>query len=116
MHNKQVLSLILTIGLPFLSGTIIYAEGTHDLSGYSDSELIALLAEVQSKLAARRIEQPARLTAGTYIGGRDISVGRYILAAGTEDKHEIISLRPVNDPADHYPSKLYEHNMGDDVY
>lgn len=72
---------------------------------------------VQSEIVTRKIEKTAHLTAGTYIGGRDIPVGTYILAAaGTEDEHGIVSLRSVNDPADDYPSKLYEHKRGGDVY
>lgn len=114
---KNFLALILTICLLAVSGTVACAEGTHDLSGYSDSDLIALLTEVQSEIAARKIEKTAHLTAGTCIGGRDIPVGTYILAAArNEDEHGIVSLRLVNDPADDYPSKLYEHKMGDDVY
>lgn len=76
-----------------LSSTVVLAEGVLDLSSYSDSDLIALLAEVQEEIAARKIEKTAHLTAGTYIGGRDIPVGTYILAAaGTEDEHGIVSL------------------------
>ena len=79
--------------------------------------MLTLLAEVQAEIAARKIEKTANLTAGTYIGGRDIPVGNYILtAAGSEDEHGIVSLRSVNDPLDDYPSKLYEHKHGDDVY
>ena len=114
---KKFLTLILVACMMVLSSTVVLAEGVLDLSSYSDSDLIALLAEVQGEIAARKIEKTAHLTAGTYIGGRDIPVGTYILAAaGTEDEHGIVSLRSVNDPADDYPSKLYEHKMGDDVY
>ena len=114
---KKLFALILLVCLLATSSTIVFAEGTLDLSGYSDSELIALLAKVQSEIVTRKIEKTAHLTAGTYIGGRDIPVGTYILAAaGTEDEHGIVSLRSVNDPADDYPSKLYEHKMGDDIY
>lgn len=114
---KKILALILVICALTTSSAVVFAEGLLDLSGYSDSDLISLLEEVQSEIAARKIEKTAHLTAGTYIGGRDIPVGTYILAAaGSEDEHGIVSLRSVNDPADDYPSKLYEHKMGDDVY
>lgn len=114
---RKFLTLILVACMVVLSSTVVLAEGVLDLSSYSDSDLIALLAEVQEEIATRKIEKTAHLTAGTYIGGRDIPVGTYILAAaGTEDEHGIVSLRSVNDPADDYPSKLYEHKMGDDVY
>ena len=111
---RKFLTLILVACMVVLSSTVVLAEGVLDLSSYSDSDLIALLAE---EIAARKIEKTAHLTAGTYIGGRDIPVGTYILAAaGTEDEHGIVSLRSVNDPLDDYPSKLYEHKHGDDVY
>ena len=62
-------------------------------------------------------EKTVNLTAGTYIGGRDIPVRTYILAtAGIEDKHGIVGLRSVNDLLDDYPSKFHEHNHSDDVY
>ena len=113
---KKLLVLILTVCLLTALGAIAFAEESTDLSGYSDSELLTLLAEVQAEIAARKIEKTANLTAGTYIGGRDIPVGTYILtAAGSEDEHGIVSLRSVNDSLDDYPSKLYEHKHGDDV-
>lgn len=114
---KKLLTLILTVCLLTATVAIACAEKSTDLSGYTDSELLVLLSEVQSEIAARKIEKTANLTAGTYIGGRDIPVGTYILATvGSEDDHGIVSLRSVNDPADEYPSKLYEHKHGDDVY
>ncbi len=114
---KRLLAFILTLCLLVASSTVAMAEETTDSSSYSDADLLVLLAEVQSEIAARKIEKTAHLTAGTYIGGRDIPVGSYILAAaGNENEHGIVSLRSVNDPEDDYPSKLYEHKHGDDVY
>jgi len=114
---KKLLVLVLTVCMLVASSTVVNAEGTLDLTGYTDDALLALLAEVQGEIVSRKIEKTAHLTAGSYIGGRDIPVGTYILAtAGTEDEHGIVSLRSVNDPADDYPSKLYEHKHGDDVY
>lgn len=114
---KKLLVLALTLCLLVVSSAVVYAEETLDLTVYTDDALLALLAEVQGEIVNRKIEKTAQLTAGSYIGGRDIPVGTYILAAaGTEDEHGIVSLRSVNDPVDDYPSKLYEHKMGDDVY
>lgn len=114
---KKLMALILTLCLLVASSTVAVAEAAIDFSAYSDAELLVLLAEVQSEIAARKIQKTAHLTAGTYIGGRDIPVGTYILAAaGTEGEHGIVSLRSVNDPEDDYPSKLYEHKHGVDVY
>lgn len=114
---KKLLVLALTLCLLLASSAVVYAEETLDLTGYTDDALLTLLAEVQGEIANRKIEKTAQLTAGSYIGGRDIPVGTYILAAaGTEDEHGIVSLSSVNDPADDYPSKLYEHKMGDALY
>ena len=72
---KKLLVLIPTVCLLTVPGAIAFAEESTDLRGYSDSELLTLLAEVQAEIAARKIEKTANLTAGTYIGGRDIPVG-----------------------------------------
>ena len=114
---KKILALILMVCMLATSCTVVCAEETLSLTGYTDEALLALLAEVQGEIVSRRIEKTAHLTSGTYIGGRDIPVGTYILAtAGTEGEHGIISLRSVNDPMDDFPSKLYEHKLGNDVY
>lgn len=114
---KKFLALILTICLIMVFTAIAAAENATDFSSYSDAELLALLDGVQSEVASRKIEKTAHLTAGTYIGGRDIPVGTYILATdGVEGEFGIVSLRSVNDPEDDYPSKLYELKYGEDVY
>lgn len=96
--------------------TANFAEAP-DFSAMSDDELIAQLAALQSEIVARDIEKTAALTAGTYIGGRDIPAGDYILAsAGEEGDAGIVSLRSVNDPEDEYPSKLYEFNFASEGY
>lgn len=114
---KRILVLILAVCLLAFPVQAGLAETTIDLSGYSDTELLELLYAVQSEVAVRKIEKTAELTAGTYIGGRDIPVGTYILAAaGTEGEHGIVSLRSVNDPENKYPTKLYEHKNGEETY
>ncbi|HIV31688.1 MAG TPA: hypothetical protein IAB20_12375 [Candidatus Pullichristensenella excrementipullorum] len=96
--------------------TAHFAEAP-DFSALSDDELIAQLAALQSEIVARDIEKTATLTAGTYIGGRDIPAGDYILAsAGEEGDAGIVSLRSVDDPEDEYPSKLYEFNFASEGY
>ena len=114
---KMFLALILILCLTMASGTITIAEEAMDFSSYSDADLLELLADIQSEVAVRKIEKTAHLTAGTYIGGRDIPVGSYILATdGVEGDYGIVSLRSVNDPEDDYPSTLYEFKHGEDVY
>ena len=114
---KKTLALILTVCLLAVPAVYASAEDVTDLSSLNDEQLVALLAEVQNEIVARHIEKTASLTAGTYIGGRDVPVGSYVLtAAGTEDDYGIVSLWSVNDPAEDYPSKLYEFKHGDDSY
>lgn len=114
---KKVLPLFLTLCLLVATCPIAIAGETTDLSGYSDEELLALLDDVQSEIVARKIEKTARLPAGTYIDGRDIPVGSYILtAAGNENEHGIISLRSANDSEEGYSLKLYQHKNGEETY
>lgn len=114
---KKTLVLFLIVCLLAVPVAFASAEDAADLSSLNDEQLVALLAEVQSEIVARHIEKTASLTAGTYIGGRDIPAGSYVLAtAGTKDDYGIVSLRSVNDPAEGYPSKLYEYKDGDDIY
>lgn len=49
-----------------------------DISTLSDDEIVALMAQVQEEMVARRIAGTANLTSGTYIGGKDIPAGSYI--------------------------------------
>lgn len=114
---KKTLVLFLIVCLLAVPVAFASAEDAADLSSLNDEQLVALLTEVQSEIVARHIEKTASLTAGTYIGGRDIPAGSYVLAtAGTKDDYGIVSLRSVNDPAEGYPSKLYEYKDGDDIY
>ena len=114
---KKTLVLFLIVCLLAVPVAFASTEDAADLSSLNDEQLVALLAEVQSEIVARHIEKTASLTAGTYIGGRDIPAGSYVLAtAGTKDDYGIVSLRSVNDPAEEYPSKLYEYKDGDDIY
>lgn len=116
---KKLLDLLLIVAILIVPMAIALTEETTvlDLSAYSDSELLTLLFQVQSEVASRKIEKAAQSTVGTYIGGRDIQVGSYILAAaGNENEHGIISLRSFNDPEDNYPSKPYAHKRGEETY
>jgi len=106
--KKSLIALVLACLL--LVPTVLgYAEGTLDLSAYSDTALLELLDQVQAEVVSRRIQKTAKLQAGHYVGGRDIPVGSYTLTyAGVEGQNDIVWLRSVNDPEDDYPSKLYE--------
>lgn len=114
---KKVLPLFLTLCLLAATCPIAIAGEATDFSGYGDEALLALLDDVQSEIVARKIEKTAHLTAGTYIGGRDIPVGSYILAAaGNENEHGIISLSSPNDSEEGYSLKLYQHKNGEETY
>ncbi len=114
---KKLLIVILTYCLLTVFCSMASAEQLLDLTAYSDEALLALHDDVQSEIANRKIEKTAHLTAGTYIGGRDIPIGTYILtAAGTEGEHGIVSLTSGSDSTDDDPSKLYEHKHGNDEY
>lgn len=89
---KKTLALILIVCLLAVPAVYASAEDVTDLSVLNDEQLVALLAEVQTEIVARHIEKTASLPAGTYIGGRDVPVGSYVLAtAGTEDDYGIRS-------------------------
>ena len=102
MKKTLIALLILCITLP-----VACAEAPA-FGDYSDDEIVKLLKQVQDEIVARNIEKTARLTAGTYVGGRDIPVGSYILtSAENEGDFGIVSLRSANDSENEYPSKLY---------
>ena len=114
---KKLLAILLITFIFPASITLVLAEGSKALSSYTDSEILTLLDKVQDEIVDRRIAKTALLTAGSYVGGRDIPAGTYTLAtAGTEDQSGIVSLRSVNDPEKSYPSKLYEFKDGDEDY
>lgn len=52
---------------------------TIDLSSMTDTEIIALLDQVNQEIADRGINKTAKLPQGSYIGGKDLPAGRYIL-------------------------------------
>ena len=113
---KKVFVLLLLLCLTYAVAITAYAEEV-DLSGYDDGELLVLLNQIQTEVVTRHIEKTAQLTGGTYIGGKDIPAGSYILkSAGSDGEFGITSLRSVNDPVDDYPSKLYEFNRSEDKY
>lgn len=116
---KKLLGLLLATAILMAPMGIASAENVDapELSAYSDSELLALLDQVQGEVVSRNIEKTAHLIAGKYTGGRDIPVGSYILsAAGHVGEYGIVSLRSVNDPEEDYPSKLYEFKEGEETY
>ena len=53
--------------------------GSVDLSGMTDDEVVELLADVNAEVARRGISKTAELSPGSYIAGRDVPPGRYIL-------------------------------------
>ena len=49
-----------------------------DLSSFSDDEIVELMKQVNQELVDRRINKTAKMAPGTYTGGKDIPVGKYI--------------------------------------
>ena len=112
--KKLITLLFLIVSLIAVSTSISFAEEV-DLSSYSDNELLTLLGWVQGEIVARHIEKTAQLPTGTYVGGKDIPVGTYVLtAAGAEKEYGIVYLRSVNDADDDWPFKLYEFNKAEE--
>ena len=93
--------------------TGVSASDWSDLGSYSDDEIVVLLDKVQQEIADRHIERTAALAKGTYVGGKDIPAGDYMITKEAGTDSGIIWLRAVTDPEDDWPSKLYEF-LGDD--
>lgn len=49
-----------------------------DLSALSNDEIVTLLDKVNAEVASRGINKTAKLPQGSYIGGQDLPVGKYI--------------------------------------
>ena len=49
-----------------------------DLSSMSDDEIVELMKQVNQEIVDRRINKTAKMAPGTYTGGKDIPVGKYI--------------------------------------
>lgn len=49
-----------------------------DISALSDDEILALLDQVNQEVVTRGLNKTAKLPQGSYIGGKDLPVGRYI--------------------------------------
>ena len=80
MKKRFCLFVVLLI----LSGlTIAFATGI-DFSSYSDAELISIVEQLNAELVARGISKTASITPGSYLVGRDIPAGKYVLKNDTE--------------------------------
>ena len=51
---------------------------TVNLSSMTNDEIVALLDQVNAEIVSRGINKTASLPQGSYIGGKDLPVGRYI--------------------------------------
>lgn len=49
-----------------------------DLSSMTDDEIVTLLTQVNNEVVSRGINKTATLPQGSYIGGKDLPVGKYI--------------------------------------
>ena len=76
---KKLVALLLVLGM-MLSACVAYAINI-DLSKYSDAELVELVGLLNQALIDRKIVKKATLSAGEYIVGEDIPVGKYTMTA-----------------------------------
>jgi len=74
------LTSLILVGIP-----VAFASGIIDFSVYTDEELIAIVAELNTELVARGIEKTATITPGSYLVGRDIPAGKYVLTNENAD-------------------------------
>ena len=90
------------------------------MTGYSNDELVALLAQVQTEIVDRGIEKTAELQAGRYTGGVDVPAGTYVLLCRTDDNQSgIVWLSAADDDPNKSPTLLYEfvgRNVEEDFY
>ena len=89
-----------------------------DLSPFTDDDLVALLGQVQAEIAARNIEKSAQIQPGTYVGGQDIPAGKYQIARDmSSETHGYVEFYSADDnPAEDWPSKLYEYVMSEEEF
>ena len=105
-----MLCVFLAAGIACAEGNgIVGQESLLDMSGYTDEEMILLMQQVNEEIVRRNIEKSAHLPTGTYIGGRDIPVGSYILTGeGREDDHGIVSLGTYDEEGQRIKREVYE--------
>ena len=95
-------ALILTLNVNVWAAEI-------DLSGYDDAALVELMAQVQQEVAARNIEKTADLSAGTYIGGRDIPAGTYVWTCkAVGDDWGNITVYSLDEAGNHDKQKMWQ--------
>jgi len=78
MKKTRMYRSLICLGMIFaLLFTSALAESI-DLSGMSNDEIVALLTKVNNEIVSRGIDKTATLPQGSYIGGKDLPVGKYI--------------------------------------
>ncbi len=75
---KRTISVILCLLLVLSSVTLALAD-TVDLSTFDNDALLELLQQVQQEVVNRKLAKSATLPAGSYIVGKDLPSGSYIL-------------------------------------
>ena len=79
---KKMLLLVLIFSIMVCSIPTALAL---DFSMYSDEELLSIIQELNSELIARGIEKTAEIIPGSYLVGRDIPAGKYVLTNLADD-------------------------------
>lgn len=81
---KKIICLLVSamlLATPVCAGEI-------DLSAYSDDDLLALKAQVDSELTNRGVGESAVLQEGVYVVGKDVKAGTYVFTGLVEMKYD----------------------------
>lgn len=103
---------IMAVALAFLllaSFTFADKNDIVDLSKLSDEELISLHNQVQQEIVDRHIEKSAKLVPGSYLVGKDIPAGNYIVNAKYDSERWWMDIEVYADGGD--GEKLFEETV-----
>lgn len=99
------------------SAAVENAEPVIDLAPLTDEELRLLLAQVESEFVARGLAGTALLPGGTYVGGRDLPAGAYVISndgSWPDIQGGYLVLKPVAEVEAELQLNTYV--VSDDVY
>lgn len=107
---KKVIALVISL---VLLGSGAMAE-IPDVSSLTDEELATLQETIAYELSERGFEKTAILRPGTYVGGEDIPVGKYVLETDdTQKSGKIMLVSPGSEDEDEI-YKVYEYLSEDE--
>ncbi len=102
---KKFLALILCLTL--IVSSVALAE-MMNFGTMTDDDLVLLLNQLEAEIAARGIDTSALIYAGTYVVGKDIKAGQYILTvADSEYGMDIITFETEDTYASYFETKRF---------